>query len=184
MPFRVILYHNIISIVISYHVISYHAMPCHATPCHAMPCHVMPYYTIYQVLLFSRCGFMKFAIQTLLYMYKCSRFFQGIFEIFYSYQHFTLTVCHTMSYYIKIPYQLSYHAMPSHAISCHAMPCHDMTCHTMPCHATPSYATSCTITPCHVMPCHVMSRNAMPCHVMPCPIISYIRSYYFQDMGL
>ena len=100
----------------SRHVMSCPAMPCHAMPCPIMPCHIIPY-IIYQVLLFSRYGFMKFAVH--IYFTFMLTIFQGIFEMFYSCQRFPLIVCY-------ITCHLSYHVIQCHFSPCHAMPCHDL----------------------------------------------------------
>ena len=167
------------------HTMPCHAMSFHAKPCHAMPCRTIPY-IIYQVILFSRCEFMKFVIHL---FYTCMlTTFQGISEMFYSCQHFPLTVCHTMSYYIIISYQLSYHIMsflimPCHALPFHASPCHAMQCNVMPCHAMPCHAIPCHVMSCHIMFCHVMSRHVMSCHAMQYHTICHLSGITISRYG-
>ena len=146
-------YYIIISYDLSYHnmpflTMSCHAMPCYAMPCYAMPYHAMPYHTIYQVLLFSRCGFMKFEMHI---YYTCTlTLFQGIFKMSYSCQHFPLTVsknniqkldcicCNEklMSCHSQIMLSIPFHVMKNNTMSQIAIP-YNMN-HTVPCH-TKSY---------------------------------------------
>ena len=102
-----------------------HAIFCHVMHCHAMPCHIIPY-IVYQVLLFSRCGCMKFEMH--IYNTCTLTLYQGVFKMSYSCQHFNIFLLLFPKTIFKS--LIAYVAMKSlcHVICklWYVMPCHVM----------------------------------------------------------
>ena len=107
-----------------------HAIFCHVMHCHAMPCHIIPY-IVYQVLLFSRCGCMKFEMH--IYNTCTLTLYQGVFKMSYSCQHNNIFLLLFPKTIFKS--LIAYVAMKS---LCHVI---------------------CKL--CYVMPCLVMKNNTM-----------------------